>query len=222
MNWKNILNTKRNESLVLTSVILLIVMIGYINKKHISGLKDSISTIYEDRLVAKDYIFDLSQNINAKKVSLSVEHGFIQEGLDENQAIDELIQDFEQTRLTEEETTLLVKLKEDIRLSIEFENQILHNPTLPSRDLAINSLFFQYDLILSDLKALSDIQMQEGKKLLEGSSEALVFNGMASHLEIGLLVVVAMIFLMVITSPKVLIDKDLWKAKQHPQSALKS
>lgn len=215
MNWKNILNTKRNESLILTSVILLIVMIGYMNKKQISELKESVTSIYEDRLVAKAYIFDLSQKMSAKKVKLSAEYRFIQESLNENESIDQLIRDYERTRLTLDETALLTRLKDDINLSVEFENQILHNPALPNRSLAISSLNNQYDLILLDLKNLAEIQVHEGKKLLESSNGALAFNGFARQLEIALFIVVGLIFLMIISSPKALIDKDFWSLSEN-------
>ncbi|MEQ9009462.1 MAG: MCP four helix bundle domain-containing protein, partial [Ekhidna sp.] len=202
MKWKSILNKKRNETLILFSVLLMIAMVASMHNKHLSDLEESITTIYKDRLVAKDYIFDLSRKIDTKKVALSTAEDELIESITlTNHSIDQLLESYEKTRLTEEENMLLRKLKDDINLSVEFENQIFHNPTLTRRIVIKNHLNSQYDLILSDLEALSDIQLFEGKKILDSSNRIIASNGITKRLEVALLIVITLVFLMAISSP---------------------
>ena len=76
--------------------------------------------------------------------------------------------------------------------------------------MVIQQLNNQYDLILADLEDLSEIQLYEGKRLLESSNKVMASNRITSRLEIALLIVVVLVFLMATSSPKVLIQKDFW------------
>lgn len=210
MKWKNILNEKRNETLVLVSVMLMMVMISYMHKRHLTDLEEKITSIYEDRLVAENYIFDLSKMMNSKKVALNVETELVEKIALANHAVDELIYDYERTKLTEKENILFQKLKKDISVSKEFESQIIHNPTLPQQSSMRKVLDTQYDLILEDLDRLSEIQLYEGKRLLETSNQVIASNGITNRLEVALLIVIILVFLMAVSSPKALIQKDLW------------
>lgn len=213
MQWKNILNEKRNETLILFSVLIMIAMIASMHKKHLSDLEESITSIYEDRLVAKDYIFDLSRKIDKKQSALGTDKDeLIEEITLTNYSIDQLLERYEKTKLTEEENLLLRKLKDDISLSMEFESQIIHNPLLAQREVIKSHLNSQYNLIISDLEELSDIQLFEGKKLLESSNQVIASNGITNRLEVALLIVVTLLFLMAISSPKVLMRKKIWHA----------
>lgn len=210
MKWKNILNGKRNETLVLVSIMLMIAMISYMHKMHLTDLEEKITSIYEDRLVAEDYIFDLAKKVNSKKTALSLEDELIEKIAISNHSMDQLIANYERTKLTEDENGLLEKLKGDIRLSLEFENQLMHNPNLPKRSAVKKMLDDQYDLILADLDQLSEIQLYEGKRLLETSNQVIASNGITNKLEIALLIVIVLVFLMAVSSPRVLIKKDFW------------
>ena len=210
MKWKEILTKKRNETLILLSILLMIAMIGYMHKKHLSDMEETVTAIYEDRLVAKDYVFFLTKTINTKKLALNSSDELVEEVVIANHTIDQLLVSFENTKLTSEESALFLKLKDEIDLSFEFESQIIHNPMLTQREMVIQQLNNQYDLILADLEDLSEIQLYEGKRRLESSNKVMASNRITSRLEIALLIVVVLVFLMATSSPKVLIQKDFW------------
>ncbi|WP_370087881.1 hypothetical protein [Ekhidna sp.] len=210
MKWKRILSKKRNETLILFSVLLMISMIATMHKKHLLDLEETVTSIYEDRLVAEDYIFDLSKMMNSKKVALNNDNELVEKIALANHSVDELIYDYERTKLTEKEIVIFRKLKKDISVSKEFENQIIHNPTLSQQRSIRKALDNQYDLILEDLDRLSEIQLFEGKRLLETSNQIIASNGITNRLEVALLIVILLIFLMAVSSPKALIQKDLW------------
>ncbi|WP_424964349.1 MCP four helix bundle domain-containing protein [Ekhidna sp.] len=197
MKWKYILNKKRNESMVLFSILLIIVMIGYTHKKNLSDLEETVTSIYEDRLVANEYIFELSRKIENKKWLITNNHNASQEMTLLNYEIDILIDAFEKTDLTVEENKLWEKLKRELTLADEFENQILHNQASKQRILLQKHLDDQYELIHSDLVGLSHIQLQEGKSLVDNSKKILASNSISGRLEIALMIIVLLIFLMI-------------------------
>lgn len=201
MKWKNTLNATRNESLMLVSVVLMIIIIAYMHKKQVSSLEKTIIEIYEDRLVAKGYIFELTKKINAKKTSLNFENKEMEDGIIVNHAINRLIESYGQTNLTSEEVAGLDQLRQNVSLSAEYETQMVKDLPLAERIRIKENLALQYDVILSDLEVLSEIQLFEGKKLLESTDQIVASNVLTNRLELALIVVVSLVFL-VILSPK--------------------
>ena len=143
-------------------------------------------------------------------MSLYSNEALVEDVVMANHTIDQLLVCFENTKLTSEETALFLKLKDDIDLSFEFENQIIHNPILTQRERAIEQLNNQYDLILADLEDLSEIQLYEGKRLRESSNKVMASNRITNQLEVALMLIVVLVFFMATSSPKALIQKDFW------------
>lgn len=50
-------------------VFLLIITTNLIDRNNFITVRDSVATIYEDRLIAKDIVFDISLLINEKKLA---------------------------------------------------------------------------------------------------------------------------------------------------------
>ena len=182
--------------MVMFSILLMIGMIGYLHKKNLSEMDKTVTSIYEDRLVANEYIFELSRKIVQKKESLDEGRYDAEEVTKLNHEIDLLIDAFEDTKLTADESKLWGKLKTDLSLAHEFENQILHNPISRHSVQLQNHLNNQYELIHSDLEGLSIIQLREGKSLLDNSKKIVASNSVSSHLEVALIIIVLLIFLM--------------------------
>lgn len=214
MRWKYILNKKRNETMILFSVLLMIVMIGYMHKKNLSDMEETVTSIYEDRLVANDYIFELSQKIAGKKWLMSKDQNN-EELTKLNHEINILIDAYEQTKLTVEENTLWEKLKKDLALAKEFENQILHNLNSIQWSQIQHHLDDQYQLIHNDLEGLSVIQIKEGKSLLDESRKIMASNSISSRLEVALIIIVLLIFLMFNSTYRLVRIKNKWHSSYN-------
>ncbi|MEP1035557.1 MCP four helix bundle domain-containing protein [Ekhidna sp.] len=212
MKWKNILTEKRNENLILISIILMIVMIGYMHNRHISDMKAAVTSIYEDRLVAKNYILTLTQKIHEKKAYIGSKDEFFEKSIAANHAMMQVIEEFEETKLTDDESHSLRKLKKNISFLEELEIQVQHNPSLLTRDALKDRLEDQHNLILNDLVRLSEIQLVEGKKLLEDSNQIMTSNSVTNRVETALIIIVFLIFIMINSSSKRVVKKDLWYA----------
>lgn len=214
MRWKYILNKKRNETMILYSVLLMIVMIGYMHKKNLSDMEETVTSIYEDRLVANDYIFELSQKIAGKKWHMSNDQNN-EELTKLNHEINILIDAYEQTKLTVEENSLWEKLKKDLALAKEFENQILYNPNSNQWSQIQRHLDNQYQLIHTDLEGLSVIQIQEGKSLLDESRKIMASNSISRRLEVALIIIVLLIFLMFNSTYRLVRIKNKWHSSYN-------
>ncbi|WP_425391101.1 MCP four helix bundle domain-containing protein [Ekhidna sp.] len=210
MRWKYILNKKRNETIVLFSILLMIVMIGYMHKKNLSDMEETVASIYEDRLVANEYIFELSRKIESKKWLMSKSQHAAQELTLLNYEIDILIDAYEKTDLTVEENKLWEEFKTELALAYEFENQILYNLASKQRVQLQKHLDNQYELIHADLVELSHIQLKEGKSLVDNSKKIMSSNNISSRLEIALIIIVLLIFLMFNSTYKLVRIKNKW------------
>lgn len=203
---------ERNRSLLLIAVVMivgLIILIRFENKNHLSELQKTVTSIYEDRLVAKNYIFEISKKVNAKKISLGFEDQFLEKCILVNDSIDQLIQKYEDTELTEGENNLLVKLKDNIRMSEQFESKFLYNPTPAQLDVINKGLKNQYNLVLLDLEQLSEIQLEEGKKLLDNSYQILQSSNSSNHLEVTLTIVIMLIMIRIFSTSKKRPEREL-------------
>jgi len=86
------------------------------DRKNFLSVKESIVTIYEDRLVAKGVLFEISHLIYEKELAIiqKDKEYFSGKKNSNNEEINTLVLTFEQTKLTRQEETILNRLKENL------------------------------------------------------------------------------------------------------------
>ena len=94
-------------------IFTLILATNLIDRNNFFRVKDSVVTIYEDRIIANDLIFEMSKLVHEKEVAIALSDSvfFIQTNLDVNNNIQNLISRFELTKLTIEESKIFNELK---------------------------------------------------------------------------------------------------------------
>ena len=181
-------------------VFVIIVSTNLIDRNNFIRVKDSVVTIYEDRLVATDLIFEMSEAIHTKELAIALADSiyYIKQNKEANQEIGELISRYELTRLTENESKIFKELKNN------FE-------TLKTLEITyVESSFKQKDLLnqhITELKQnlseLSKIQINEGRKQMSISKKAIDTVELFTQIEIYLLVFLAIIIqIIVMYKPK--------------------
>jgi stress response protein SCP2 len=181
-------------------VFVIIVSTNLIDRNNFIRVKDSVVTIYEDRLIATDLIFEMSEAIHTKELAIALEDSiyYTKQNKEANQEVGELISRYELTRLTGNETKIFKELKNN------FE-------TLKTLELTyVESSFKQKDLLnqhISELKQnlseLSKIQINEGRKQMSISKKAIDTVELFTQIEIYLLVFLAIIIqIIVMYNPK--------------------
>lgn len=104
-------------------IFILILSTNLIDRTNFIRVKDSVVTIYEDRIIANDLIFEISKSIHEKEiavVTLDTTY-FNQSNLKVNNEIQNLISRFELTKLTAEESKIFNELKSNVQSLIDSE-----------------------------------------------------------------------------------------------------
>jgi hypothetical protein len=181
-------------------VFALILTTNLIDQNNFIRVRDSVETIYEDRLVAKDLIFQISEIIHDKEMALatrdtvyfSSENGFA------NDQLKELIAQYEVTKLTKKEVQEFDELQSNLVSLFLTEQRYATDPQLTTGILTT-----KISDVNQNLKNLSKIQMSEGNRQLAISRRAVSNVELFTQIEIYFLVVLAIaIQIIVMYQPK--------------------
>ena len=171
MKWTYSVKNKMVASAALFSLCLLVLFSNYIDRDHTDHVKNSISTLYEDRLIAEGYLFKMTNDVYQIKEVLN---GSTSGSNNADNRIPILLSDINEissaylkTKLTESED---IKFAELLKLLGEFEPSHLHSVQLKSENA-------NKALVL--LNELSAIQLEESK-LIMTRAQVLYSSGKSS------------------------------------------
>src|SRR5688572_20462443 len=131
MKWAFTIQQKVKAALILGVVFLLVFAKNWYDERNVSKLGNSFASVYEDRLVAESYIYQLSDHLYQKKIMLdncSSQENIpnLQNKLGEhNTVIHAIIRDYEKTKLTTAETTCFTAFKRNVATIEEMETNYL-------------------------------------------------------------------------------------------------
>jgi len=173
MKWKYILDRNLQSAFIWASVALILLMTSLIENNRFTNLENSITSVYENRLVAKGYLYKLNSLIKMKESGLQIEQDFTAaSSLDES--INNYYIRYSNTELTREEAFHVDLLKDHLY-------QLIHQkPNSRENGVDSNSI---YNSIYSELEILADIQITEGKKLVEQSTSTIVESRIVTGIE---------------------------------------
>ncbi len=176
-------------------VFFLIVATNLVDKSNFESVKDSVVEIYEDRLVAKGIVFEISQLVQEKEMAhaLADEEYFTKHSQADDEHIRILLGNFSETKLTENEKRIFSDLKSNLSQLATYEAPDFE-PTSESRE-AVQSRF---RLIKEELNALSKIQIEEGKQLMLASQRAIEMVDLFTQIEIYFLIFMAVLIQIII------------------------
>ena len=181
-------------------IFVLIIATNLIDKNNFVRVRDSVVTIYEDRLIAKDLIFEMLKSVQQKElaVSLSDSTFFQNQNSKVNDNLQSLVSRFEQTKLTSEEAKEFKDLKGNIKSLIDSESQFLNS------DYSNNSQIVDHiESLKTNLNNLSKIQLNEGSRQMSISKRALDTVELFTQIEIYFLVFLAILIqVIVMYTPK--------------------
>lgn len=181
-------------------VFVLIVTTNLIDRNNFVRVKDSVVTIYEDRLIANDLIFEISKLIQEKEIAAVVSdtHFYAQKNQAVNTNIQGFIARYQETKLTKEERIVFENLKSDVEILFKIESEFIATG-FEDKSKLINHIFE----IKEDLYNLTKIQLEEGKRQMSISQKAIETVELFTQIEIYLLVFLAVIIqIIVMYNPK--------------------
>lgn len=181
-------------------VFVLIISTNLIDRNNFIRVKDSVVSIYEDRLIANDLIFGMSKSIQEKEIAivLSDSSFYVQKNSLVNEQIDGLIKKYQETKLTVDERKVFDEFKNNINTLSKLESNVIQSD-FNDKEMIINHIF----LIRENLDDLTKIQLEEGKRQMSISKKAIDTVELFTQIEIYLLVFLAIVIqIIVMYNPK--------------------
>ncbi|PTM04371.1 MAG: chemotaxis protein [Bacteroidetes bacterium] len=181
-------------------VFFIILATNLIDRDNFLRIKDSTASIYEDRLIAKSIIYDISKHVHLKEIALlKADSSFYQkENEATNRLIEEALAQFTSTKLTSKEALIF----EDLKLSIA-NLQAKEATLFDAAGKSDQSQLVQIQAIESKLNALAAIQLEEGKRLVLISQKAMNSIELFTQMEIYVLLGLAILLqILIMYKPK--------------------
>lgn len=183
-------------------LLLMLIVIEVFNNSSQSNnflqLENAFKEVYADRLIVQDYIYSMSEKIHVQKYGLmSEDSNNLELILRDEKAIEDLINQYELTKLTDNEKVVLTNFKKNVR---EFEllavNYVKERDTLLDKQTCLR----QADIVLADLEELNKIQLSRSNKINNESVKIVSFAGTISQLNWALIIVIGLIIQMIVFS----------------------
>ena len=200
MKWKLSLAQKIRTGLALLVVFLLVLATNVIDNQRFNTIQKSVETIYEDRLVAKSYLYKISRKLQVKSELLRTDDSQGKAGLNAsiNDSIKVLIEKFAATKLTYNEAKRLKSLRQNVEQLFKAENTPAGDIKI-GEELALAEGFDQYlTKVTEDLDALSEIQLTEGRREKMITTRAVETSNLISKIEIGFLILIGFLIQLLI------------------------
>lgn len=181
--------------MIVAVVFALVLATNLIDRRSFRNINDSIVSIYEDRLLVKNVILDISTTINKKEVAfLTQDTAYLAAN---NAALSDTLNSdllkIKDTNLIEREEEYLNTLKEKIAVMLQSENELIQNQF---------STLDEYKTVIREvnetLDVLAHIQMKEGKRVFIRSQKDMDSVELFTQLEIYFLIGLAIIALIII------------------------
>lgn len=174
-------------ALVLGTSFLLILLANLIDYKYISNVRHNVNSVYEDRVVAQDYIYQLSNLFYQKQLSIGENRSDLYWNR-QNDSIDRLLLRFSETELTRSEAGFFFDLQKNHGELMSLETVLSNEPK--GSTLAIwKDIRRELREIRKNLDDLEGIQFKEGRQMTQLSNQSLGMNAFLSKLELAFLIV---------------------------------
>ncbi|MEQ8908091.1 MAG: chemotaxis protein [Vicingaceae bacterium] len=181
-------------------VFLLVFATNRIDKNNFKRVEESVDNIYNDRLLAKELLLEVSLKFHNKELAYSLnDSSYLKEKNDlVNAQITDILKTFDRVEATEKEERILTKLNRNHKKLIALEENLASNDTLYTGKCA--QLFSD---INANIKALASEQVNEGKQQKFLAREALASVELFSQIEIYILIILGLLIqIIILYNPK--------------------
>jgi hypothetical protein len=210
MKWIYRIRRKTAAALLFALLLIAIGVKNIVDSYQVAQLGDSFKSVYEDRLLVEGYIYRLSENLYQKKL-LFDDFGnqdmkaFSKQISLHNLAINALIIDYANTRLTNEESLYFDLFKKNINEIARMEQECFEKGDFKPDVLA--QIDGQLAAASQNLQHLSDIQIAEGKILRDHSAKIVEGSSFLTQLEFGIIILSGVVIVVIIAASGSIISK---------------
>jgi len=191
MTWYN----KFKWILGILLVFVIILTTNLIDRSNFIKVRDSVVSIYEDRLVANELIYQMCKAIHQKELAVANSDSEFYEEKNSalNSHIEELLAQFSKTGLTSDERRILTYLRSELDKLYAGEVQMLASEFQSTSE--VRRFIFNIQDKLDDL---SEIQLHEGSRQMSISQKAVDAVKLFTQLEIYVLVFLAIVIQVIV------------------------
>jgi hypothetical protein len=195
MNWTYSIKNKILASGVLLALCLLVLLSHYLDRVHTESIKNAMSTMYEDRLIAEAYILKMTSNIYQIREVL---YSDLNNTLKSN-AIHKSMDDFNDSYNAYSKTKLTILEKvtstELISLFRDFEQIFSERNYGPSN---------YTEKALVALSKLSTVQLEESKLIMKNVESEYANIKASSQLAYAIVIIILLVLQALVFSAKTL------------------
>lgn len=179
--------------LILAISFVLIMVANLVDYGYILRTQDTVNSVYEDRVVAQDYIYHLSGLFHKKELYIGDNELFLGAT---NDSIVALMSRFEKTKLTQSESDFFIDLKKNFMELTSLEDKLAGQKE--PRMSTLSDIQTELLEIRRNLDNLEGVQFTEGGHMTQLSNRALGMNTLLSHVELVFLVIIGFIVMYIV------------------------
>lgn len=188
-------------------VFVLIVATNLIDRNNFQRVETAVIAIYEDRLITKSLIFEISKAVQEKELAVVKADSvfFLNQNGQVSNNIQLQVEQFRKTKLTAKEKNVFSEFQNSLEKLEKAETVFIQ-----SQFLQKEPLIKQISLVKGNLDALSVIQLEEGKRQLSITQKAMDKVELFTQLEIYMLIAMAILVqILILYTPKKEQEEDL-------------
>lgn len=214
MKWAYSIQQKFKAAVLLAIICFIVLITNFLGRHHMDELSHSFSSVFEDRLVVESYIYEISDHLYQKKLTLDDCSEFADSDSRSkigfhNKAIGDLLLFYDKTLLTKEEALCLEDFKAHFTALKDLEFQYLKNGTDEAQHTATHNLLNEhFGLASANLRQLSYIQVKEGKVLNDQSQRIVKGSSILTSFEMVVLICIAIILQILVLASRPAISRS--------------
>jgi hypothetical protein len=173
-------------------VFIIVLVTNLIDRDNFTRLSYSVTTMYEDRIVASDLLFEMARINKEKQIAILTSDTifFESQNYKYNREINQLVDNYSLTKLTEKEGVVFNQLQEELKSLKQKERS--------SASLSNGEVLKSIEMIDQHLYTLSKIQLQEGKQQVFISDRTKETINLYTQVEIIFLILMAVLIQVII------------------------
>lgn len=212
MKWTYGIQRKATAAILLAVVLGLVMLNNLVERSQIRRLDKSFSSMYEDRLLAESYLFQMYNQLQQKNESFQSSFQGNHQALQRfnyeqhQQALNGIIEKYEKTHLTKEEADKYQRFKNVLANMQVIDAQVMAQTEQHgfAQDNLIETSETAAERGFALLTELSEIQTKEGQVLRSQSKRIMLGNISSSYFEMAVLVIIALLIQALVLSSKTL------------------
>lgn len=181
---------KFRSGFAILTVFILVVSTNQLDKQYYDTIKTTMKSIFEDRLVAKGYLYELNTLFLQKHITVLESDSAGMVDVSQNEQINLLIDEIEKRDLTDQEELRLKSFKRQWETLMTLEGQMNNGN---EREDLVDEYCDQLKNMEQRLSELAQLQIGEGESMIRSAQLSTEKNEFLSQIELILIILLGIV-----------------------------